>query len=273
MHARGSCTSVGHERQGIMYARGSCMPGDHACQLVMYARGSCTPGGHVRQVAMHARWPCIPGVHACQGVMNARWPCMPASPKVIRVVCVAVCNQAGIDAEEEEADDEDQPAGPDPEDGWMLELSEKQLLKLLAQVGQTSAACTGEVADKCCSRQLGREVEGSSETYRHMRRLRLERHSMSARASTGGGMRPVCAGSRFCRIGHFHDEARCAAKEAAAAAAGVNPYADESTSPDGSISAPVGAQRALAEASTSKGATQESVTLAASSSEGVQGEE
>mmetsp|Transcript_22537 Transcript_22537/g.62263 ORF Transcript_22537/g.62263 Transcript_22537/m.62263 type:complete len:729 (-) Transcript_22537:171-2357(-) len=109
---------------------------------------------------------------------------------------------SGIDAEEEEADDEDQPAGPDPEDGWMLELSEKQLLKLLAQ-----------------------------------------------------------------------DEARCAAKEAAAAAAGVNPYADESTSPDGSISAPVGAQRALAEASTSKGATQESVTLAASSSEGVQGEE
>ncbi|KAF5827592.1 hypothetical protein DUNSADRAFT_399 [Dunaliella salina] len=108
---------------------------------------------------------------------------------------------SGVDEEEEDADDEDQPAGPDLEDGWMLELSEKQLLKLLAQ-----------------------------------------------------------------------DEARSAAREAALAAAGVNPYADESTSPDGSVSAPVGAQRASAQASTSEDTVQESVTPAASSSAGVQGE-
>jgi hypothetical protein len=43
----------------------------------------------------------------------------------------------------------------------------------------------------------------------------------------------------------MQDEARCAAKEAAAAAAGWNPYVDEGSSPDSSASVPVGTQGAM----------------------------
>ena len=43
--------------------------------------------------------------------------------------------------EDDESDSDDEPAKPDAEDGWMLELSEKQLLKLLAQVNHFSVCC------------------------------------------------------------------------------------------------------------------------------------
>lgn len=44
-----------------------------------------------------------------------------------------MCTCADEDGTEDDSDKEERPA-PDPEDGWMLELSNKQLLKVLAQV-------------------------------------------------------------------------------------------------------------------------------------------